>query len=117
MALAVRPTAQPGPVPSTLPRPTVLAPAARPASPPIAVPAAPARLPTWSELPEAQRRELGGLAVSGAMHADQAALRMVVLNGQVFHEGDRPGPDLQVLQIRLKSVVLSHRGQHFELPF
>lgn len=79
--------------------------------------AAPARLPSLAELPEAQRRELGPLAVGGAMHAEQAALRIIILNGQVFHEGDKLGPDLQVQQIRLKSVVMSHRGQRFELPF
>ena len=104
-----------GPTPPAPARPA----AARPASAADPAPAAlaAARLLTWSELPEAQRREVGSLAVSGAMHADQPALRMVVLNGQVFHEGDRLGPELQVLQIRLKSVVLSHRGQRFELPF
>lgn len=78
---------------------------------------APARLPRLAELPGAQQRELGPLLVGGAMHAEQAALRIVILNGQVFHEGDKLGPDLQVQQIRLKSVVMSHRGQRFELPF
>ena len=95
------------------------APAAEPAPAPAqpAPAAAPARLPSLAELPEAQKREVGPLVVGGAMHAEQAALRIVILNGQVFHEGDKLGPDLQVQQIRLKSVVLSHRGQRFELPF
>lgn len=92
-----------------------LAPPPAPTQPAIA--AAPARLPSLAELPEAQRRELGPLVVGGAMHAEQATMRIVILNGQVFHEGDKLGPDLQVQQIRLKSVVLSHRGQRFELPF
>ena len=91
------------------------APAPAPAQP--APVAAPARLPSLAELPEAQKREIGPLSVGGAMHAEQAALRIVILNGQVFHEGDKLGPDLQVQQIRLKSVVMSHRGQRFELPF
>ena len=78
--------------------------------------AAPARLPMLAELPEAQRRELPALAVGGAVYADQPGQRMVILNGQVFHEGDRVAPDLQVQQIRLKSVVLGWRGQRFELP-
>lgn len=79
--------------------------------------AAPARLPSLAELPLAQQRELGPLLVGGAMHAEQAALRIVILNGQVFHEGDLLSAELQVQQIRLKSVVMSHRGQRFELPF
>ena len=89
----------------------------RPAATQMAATAPPARLPTLAELPEAQRRELGPLVVGGAMHAEQAALRIVILNGQVVHEGDKLGPDLLVQQIRLKSVVMSHRGQRFELPF
>ena len=126
------PTFPPPPLPAPVPAPaTTTAPApapalatgaaalpARPAStaPLRPPPAVPARLPSWAELPEAQRRQIGSLVVGGAMHADQAALRMVILNGQVFHEGDLAGPELLVQQIRLRSVVLSHRGQRFELP-
>ena len=106
------------PAPATAPATGAAALPARPAStaPLRPLPAVPARLPSWAELPEAQRRQIGSLVVGGAMHADQAALRMVILNGQVFHEGDLAGPELLVQQIRLRSVVLSHRGQRFELP-
>ena len=100
------------------PPPTAeMAPAPAPAPAQLAPAAAPARWPSLAELPEAQKRELGPLVVGGAMHAEQAALRIVILNGQVFHEGDKLSPELQVQQIRLKSVVMSHRGQRFELPF
>lgn len=75
------------------------------------------RLPTLAELPEATRRELPALAVGGAMYADQAAVRIVILNGQVVHEGDRLAPDLLVQQIRRNSVVLNFRGQVFEIGF
>ena len=107
----------PAPLPGALPSAAPTAAATTPPQPMPAPATAPVRLPSLAELPEAQRREIGPLAVGGAMHADQAALRIVILNGQVFHEGDKAGPDLQVQQIRLKSVVLSHRGQRFELPF
>lgn len=86
------------------------------AAPPQPASAAPTRLPTLAELPEAQRREVGSLSLGGAVHAEQPAMRIVILNGQVFHEGDRLAPDLLVQQIRLKSVVLSLRGQRFEVP-
>ncbi len=78
--------------------------------------AAPARLPTLAELPEALRREVQPLNLGGSVYADQAPLRIVIVNGQVFHEGDKPLPELQVQQIRLKSVVFSVRGQRFEVP-
>ena len=126
------PAALPVPLPVPLPAPMLqAAPARRPApgaaSPtPAPAPAptlaaeravAPARLPSLAELPEAQKRDVGALVVGGAMHAEQAAMRIVILNGQVFHEGDKLSAELQVQQIGLKSVVMSHRGQRFELPF
>ena len=89
------------------------APAARPSTGPGA---APARLPTLAELPDALRREVQPLNLGGAVYAEQSPLRIVIVNGQVFHEGDKPLPELQVQQIRLKSVVFSVRGQRFEVP-
>lgn len=77
---------------------------------------APARLPTLAELPEALRREVQPLNLGGSVYAEQPPLRIVIINGQVFHEGDKPLPELQVQQIQLKSVVFSVRGQRFELP-
>lgn len=77
---------------------------------------APARLPTLAELPEALRREVQPLNLGGSVYAEQPPLRIVIINGQVFHEGDKPLPELQVQQIRLKSVVFSVRGQRFEVP-
>ena len=111
----------PATAPAT-PAPTVAAQAA-PAQPvaanPAPVPAptpAPTRLPTLAELPEALRRELPALTLGGAMYAEQPGLRIVIINSQVFHEGDNLAPGLQVQQIRLKSVVFKLRGQPFEMP-
>ncbi len=75
-----------------------------------------ARLPTLAELPEALRREVQPLNLGGSVYAEQPPLRIVIINGQVFHEGDKPLPELQVQQIRWKSVVFSVRGQRFEVP-
>ncbi|NDU79703.1 GspB domain-containing protein [Actinomadura sp. DSM 109109] len=68
------------------------------------------------ELPEAVRRELPPLAVGGSMYSAQASQRLVILNGQVFHEGAQIGAELVVEQIRPKSVVLRFRQQRFEMP-
>ena len=117
-ALAVQPAASARRTANAAPSATPAAETATAPAPAQPAPvAAPARLPSLAELPEAQKRELGPLVVGGAMHAEQAALRIVILNGQVFHEGDKLSAELQVQQIRLKSVVMSHRGQRFELPF
>ncbi len=74
-------------------------------------------LPRLADLPETVRKDLPALAVGGAMHSATPSQRMLVLNGQVLHEGDSPLAGLQLEEIRLKSAVLNFRGQRFELPF
>ena len=112
--------ALPQPAALPMPRPVATAPLAAPALPRAAAPqraatATPPRLPTLAELPDALRRELPAMTLGGSMYAEQPALRMVIINGQVVHEGDRLAPELLVQQIRQKSVVLNWRGQAFEL--
>lgn len=142
---APAPTPVRAPAPVIAPAPVVAAPAiaqaaapalAAPTPPPrpavavaapvrehaLAKPAAPAsaagaetRLPSWAELPPELRSQLPALAVGGSVYSPNAASRMVILNGQVFREGDKPVEGLSIEQIRLKSSVLAFRGQRFEL--
>ena len=114
--LAVAAPAHPGGVPAVPPPalPPRLSASAAPLAP-APSPATDARLPTLAELPDALRRELQPLSLGGLVYAEQPAQRIVIVNGQVFHEGDKPLPDLLVQQIRLKSVVFGFRGQRFEL--
>jgi general secretion pathway protein B len=118
------PTPAPAPAPKPEARAAAPAPAEKAALPPgIAVvnpaPAvAPAeRVYTVNELPEAVRRDFPRLSVGGAMYSERAADRMVVLNGQVFHEGDALGKDLKLRQIKLKSAVLEFRGYRVEIGY
>ena len=74
-----------------------------------------ARLPTLAELPPALRSQLPALAVGGSMYSPNPASRIVILNGQVFREGDQPMDGLAVERIGLKSTVLVFRGTRFEL--
>ncbi|MET0348718.1 MAG: general secretion pathway protein GspB [Rhizobacter sp.] len=120
---------EPAPAPKPEPRAAAPAPTPAPAAPPAALPpgiavvgqapaAAPAdRVYTVAELPEAVRRDFPRLSVGGAMYSDRAADRMVVLNGQVFHEGDALGKDLKLRQIKLKSAVLEFRGYRVEIGY
>ena len=98
--------------PSTRP----LAPAPRSAAVQPTVPAAPARLPRLADLPEGLRHELPPLNLGGSVFADQPAARLVIVNGQVFREGEQPAPGLLVQQIGLRAVVFEFRGQRFEAP-
>jgi general secretion pathway protein B len=80
-------------------------------------PARAAAVPNINDLPPNVRSQLPRLAVGGAIYSDTPAARMVILNGQVFHEGDKPAADTVLEQIRLKSAVLNFRGQRYEILF
>ncbi len=118
-APAVPARATPQPEPS---RPdTARAPSATRSAPPVAAaPSQAASAPqilTIDQLPENIRRELPSLTVSGAMYSGNAASRMLILNGQVFREGDKVTPELVLEQIRLKSAVLGYKGYHYSIYY
>jgi general secretion pathway protein B len=109
-------------VPVPRPPPRRSAQTATPAAdtePPAAAstPAAEARIPTQAELPEAVRRELPALTFGGAMHSPNAASRMLIVNGQLFHEGDKIGPELWLEQIKLKDAVLRYKQHRYSVSY
>ena len=122
------------PVPSVAPEPVQAAapPAPRPRHAPVAAAVKPAaaavapvpaasrpdeRIYAASELPDDIRRQLPALAVGGSMYSPSAKDRIVIINGQVLHEGDRVAPDLVVERIRLKAAVLAFKGYRYLLAF
>ncbi len=93
-------------------------PAKRVGTAPTAAPAtAEPRVHSQAELPEEIRRDLPKLVIGGSSYSGDAASRMVMINGQVFHEGDRLAPDLVLERIRLKSAVLAFKGWRYEVLF
>ena len=95
-------------LPALLPAPTPAPSAAGLAEP---------RLYALSELPEPIRRDLPVLTVGGAMHSDNPAQRMLILNGQVFHERDVIAPNLTLVQVQLKSALLEFRGYRYRITY
>ena len=75
------------------------------------------RIYTLNELPEDIRRQLPNIVVGGSMYSSRPADRILILNGQVAHEGDKIGNDLVLQQIRLKSAVLNFKGYRYALNF
>ncbi len=73
------------------------------------------RVPSLNELPEDLRRQLPALTISGSSYSANPAHRMLIINGQVFHEGERPAAELVLEQIRPNVAVLSFRGQRYSL--
>jgi general secretion pathway protein B len=124
------------PVPQPAPPPVAMAPARSVAQAPVqaaprkqparvaakasapASAAAPERpVQTLAELPENIRRELPQITVGGAMYSESAANRMLIINGQVFHEGDKVSGELVLEQIKLKTAVLAYKGYRYGISY
>ena len=68
-----------------------------------------------AELPEATRRQIPALAISGAVYSENPAQRLLLVNGQVLNQGSEVAPDLKVLEIRSNSSEFVFRGTRFKL--
>jgi len=94
-----------------------IASASPPARPPLSLPQAAKReqprILSVAELPQDVRQTLPKLAISGATYSDNPAWRMIIINGQVVREGEKPTADLQLEQIRPKAAVLNYKGQRY----
>ena len=114
--VAVAPPLQTAPPPVRKVRPASAPPvAATPAS--SATPKTDDRVYAINELPDDIRRQLPTLSVGGSMYSPKPANRIVIINGQVLHEGERIAPDLVVQQIKLKAAVLAFKGYRYSLVF
>ena len=69
------------------------------------------------ELPDHVRRSLPQLVIGGAMYSDNPGSRMLVINSQLFHEGDKLGPDVTLEEIKLKSAVLRYRTWRYGVTY
>ena len=69
------------------------------------------------ELPESMRAQLPKLSFGGAMHSDNPASRMLIVNGQLLHEGDAISPDLTLEQIQLKQATFRFKGHRYTAQY
>ena len=51
------------------------------------------------------------------MYSDNPGSRMLVINTQLFHEGDKLGPDLTLEEIKLKSAVLRYKTWRYSVTY
>ncbi len=70
-----------------------------------------------NELPDNIRRELPALNIGGSIGSSNPANRMLIINGQLFHEGDKLAAELSLEQIKLKAVVLKFKGYRYTISF
>lgn len=76
-----------------------------------------ARVYAIKELPEHIRNSLPALKVSGATYSESPANRMLIVNGNVFHEGDALTPEVSLQHIELRAAVLSFRGYRYSISY
>ena len=106
------PVEPPPPAAPTVPVAVAKAPAA-PTTPAAQQP----RAGTLAELPDTVRQQLPALAISGATYSENPQYRMVIVNGQVLHEGDTAAPGVVLEKIRQKEVVLRTQGYRYAAPY
>lgn len=75
------------------------------------------RVLAWEALPPDIRQRFPKVKTGGGMYSPQASSRLVVLNDQVWHEGDQVAPGLVVLEIRPSGVVLGYQQQQVLVKF
>jgi general secretion pathway protein B len=91
--------------------------AALPVPPKAQVASEDAPTPTLAQLPEAFRRSLPAIRISGSTYSPLASARMLIVNGQVHQEGGEPAPGLKIREIKLRSAVFEYSGQRYEVGF
>lgn len=75
------------------------------------------RILALNELPEEVRRELPPLPIGGSIYSKTPSARLLIINGQLFHENDELAHGLVLEQIRLKTAVLKFKGYRYEVGF
>jgi len=90
--------------------------AAAPVAAPVAAPAAD-RIFAVAELPAEVQRDLPKLSISGGVHSENAAQRMLIVGGQVLGEGAVVAPGVTLEQIRPHVAVLRFRGYRYSLGY
>lgn len=82
---------------------------------PIGGSATPAEAPLLSGLPEDLRRQIPALVITGVVHADNPAQRLLVVNNQVLTQDGQLGPDLVLETIGSRHSVFRFRGTRFRV--
>ena len=129
-APATTPTPTPAPTPARVP---ASAPASKPTPERSARAEAPAPRPERSapapapqestgtvfaqaDLPASVREQLPTLQLAGVTYSSNPVYRMVIVNGQVLHEGDTAAPGLVLERIEPARTVWAFRGYRYALP-
>jgi general secretion pathway protein B len=112
-ATPAKPTQTAVPVPPAAP--VAPEPVSKPA--PVATPirSASGGVPMLSELPEAMRRQIPALNISGAVYSDSPPEWTLIINDQLMGKGSQVAPDVRLEEISGSSAVFNFKGQRFRM--
>lgn len=71
----------------------------------------------FANLSTEQRAQLPQLTINGASYSENPAHRLLIVNGQVAHEGQEVAPGLVLERIGLNEAVLNQRGLRFSIGY
>ncbi len=83
---------------------------------PSAKPAAPARYPSYGELPAGLQLQVPEFNITAHMYATDPSKRWLNVDGQELQQGDKIKQKLTIKEIRANDVILEIQGQDFRVP-
>lgn len=83
---------------------------------PSAKPAAPARYPSYGELPAGLQLQVPEFNITAHMYATDPSKRWLNVDGLELQEGDKIKQKLTIKEIRANDVILEIQGQDFRVP-
>ncbi len=107
--------ATPLPVPAPPKTPAKAAPVAKPAAPAAPASTTVASVPLLSELPDALRRQVPTISITGAVYAENPAQRLLLVNNLVLTQGTLAAPEVKLEEIQARSSIFSFRGTRFRV--
>lgn len=75
------------------------------------------RIYALKDLPNDVRAALPTITVGGASYSENPSSRMLIINGQIYHEGDKLTPELTLQQIQLRTAILNFRGYRYAISY
>ncbi len=68
-----------------------------------------------SRIPEAVRKKLPEISITGHIYSDDPSSRIVNINGIIMREGDTLAEGLKLEEITISGVILDYRGLRFSI--
>lgn len=72
---------------------------------------------SFNDLPASVRSEIPALVIGGSSYSTNPKFRLLMINGQMYQERDKPLPNLVLEQINPKSAVLNYKGYRYRISY